>query len=295
MSGDPQYQEKLAAEAELWGSESERMAQAVPPDWAHHRHLRHNVVMHAGDIDALLDCIQPGMKVLELGCASGWLTLAMAERGARATGIDLSERSLRVARSYYESVREKISGTATYQTADLNRLELPADTYDVISVKSSLHHLVNLDHVIGETHKALKPGGLLWTSETIGDEALSTVLVAGALCFVLPTQTPYIEKIRALLRFGLRTPSRVKASMQAEGLSPFEGAGREHDWVKLVGDKYTVEKRVDCPAFTGYVTAQLKMPEALAVPILKAMRTVDQVFVRLGLLHNTGVVLYARK
>ena len=65
--------------------------------------------------------------------------------------------------------------------------------------------------------------------------------------------------------------------------------------MKLIGQQFTVEKRVDFPAFTGYVTAQLKMPEAVAVPILKAMRVVDQFFVRLGLLHNTGVILYARK
>lgn len=147
MSHDPDYQQKLAAEAALWGQEAEKMAQQVPPDWRYHRHLRHNVIMHTTDIEALLSRIQPGMKVLELGCASGWLTLAMAERGAQATGLDLSEQSLTVARRYYEQVRADIRGQITYQAADLNQLEWPPNTYDVIVVKASLHHLINLDHV----------------------------------------------------------------------------------------------------------------------------------------------------
>ncbi|MBL8119522.1 MAG: class I SAM-dependent methyltransferase [Anaerolineae bacterium] len=292
---DPDYQQKLAAEARLWGDEARKMAQHIPPDWAHHRHLRHNVIMHAADIDALLACIQPGMKTLELGCASGWLTLAMAERGADATGLDLSDESLQVARDYYHTVRDQISGQVTYQAVDLNYLDLPASTYDVIVVKASLHHLVRLDHVIRNVHQALKPGGLFWAADTAGDEHILSVLIAGAICFVLPTETAYADKMRALLRFGFRAPSRVKASIQADGLSPFEGAGRDHDWVSLISQQFRVEKRVDMPAFTGYVTAQFKAPDAVAVPILKVMRVVDSALVRAGLLKNTGVILYARR
>lgn len=99
----------------------------------------------------------------------------------------------------------------------------------------------------------------------------------------------------ALLKFGLHAPSRVKASIQAEGLSPFEGAGREHDWVKLINQQFTIERRADLPAFTGYVTAQLKAPDRVAIPLLKTLRLIDTGLVRLNILHNTGVILYARK
>lgn len=295
MQTDSDYQQKLRQEAELWGTESQQAAQQTPPDWVRHRHLRHNVIMHAADIDALLKQIQPGMRTLELGCASGWLTLAMAERGAQATGLDISDKSLVVARSYYEQVKSRISGTVDYQVADLNYLDLPLETYDVIVVKASLHHLIRLEHVIGTIERALKPGGLFWAADTDGDEAPLTVLIAGGICLLLPTATSYIDKLKALFKFGLRAPERVKASIQAEGLSPFEGAGREHDWVKLVQEHFTIEKRVDAPAFTGYVTAQLKLPEWIAIPLLKLMRTVDQALVRAKLLRNTGVILYARK
>ncbi len=289
------YEEKLKAEAELWGDEFAQLAQTAPPDWRYYRNLRHNVIMHTADVDELLTHIQPGMKALELGCATGWISLAMAQRGAIVTGSDLSEKAITIAHNYYESIKDQVSGSVVYQTDDLNTIQLPENTYDIIVVKSVLHHLINLDHTITEIHKALKPGGLLWASDTDGDEASSTVLIAGALCLVLPTATSYVDKLRALLKFGVNAPSRVKASIQAEGLSPFEGAGREHDWIKLIEGKFTIEKRVDAPAFTGYVTAQLKAPDWFALPLLKMFRWVDRKLVNRKLLRNTGVILYARK
>lgn len=295
MTPATDYEQQLAGEAELWGRDAERQSQSTPPDWRHHRSLRHNIIYHRADIDAFLEHIQPGMTVLELGCASGWLTLAMAQRGANAMGMDISDKALNVARRYYESIKDSVSGVATYQVADLNMLELPAETYDVVAVKGTLHHLVRMDHVIAQIHKALKPGGLLWASDSHGEESLPTVLVASGLMFVLPTHVSYAEKFRGLLRFGLKSPSRIKASIEAEGLSPFEGAGREHDWVRLIGERFTVERRVDAPAVTGYITHQLKLPDWAALPLLRGLCAVDRLLVRLKLLRNTGAILYARK
>jgi 2-polyprenyl-3-methyl-5-hydroxy-6-metoxy-1,4-benzoquinol methylase len=289
------YQRKLREEADHWGDEAATQARSVPPDWRFHRHLRHNVIMHAADIDALLAHVQPGMRTLELGCSSGWLTLAMAQHGADATGIDVSEEALQIARAYFAQVRAETSGSVEYRFADMNYLDLPAATYDLVTVKGTLHHLMRLDHVIAEIDKSLKPGGLLWVSDSDGEEARLTVLVASASMFVLPTYISYREKLRGLLRFGLRGPSRIKASMEAEGSSPFEGAGREHDWVKLIRARFVVEAFARAPAFTGYLTAQVSLADSLALPLLRLMRAVDRSLVRARLLRSSGVVLYARK
>lgn len=292
---DRSYAEKLAHEAEVWGSVAEQQASTLPPDWRYHRALRHNVIMHTVHIDALLSHVHPGSSVLELGCSSGWLTLGMAQRGARAHGIDIGEKAVQIARAYYDSVKEKVPGTATYQVADLNTTDLPAEYYDVVAVKGVLHHLLNLESVIDRIYKVLKPGGLLWIADVNGDETMPVVLIASALTFVLPTQVPYRHKIKGLLRFGVRAPERIKASMQASGLSPFEGVARQQDWLKLISRRFTVEQRIDHPAFTGYVTAEIKLPDRFALPLLRIMHKLDSVLVRHKILHSTGVTLYARK
>lgn len=295
MTTPDDYQRKLAQESALWGDEAQRQAQTTPPDWRYHRDLRHNRVMHTRDIDAFLSRITPGMRALELGCASGWLTLAMAQRGAHAEGIDIAESALEVARAYYERVKDETRGTVEYRAADLNALDLPADTYDVIAVKGTLHHLVNLPHVVETLRRALKPGGLLWVSDSDGDEHPRTALIAAGFMFVLPTHVSYGEKMRGLLKFGTQSAERIKLSMQAEGLSPFEGAGRDHDWLALLHDHFTIETIKRAPAFTGYITHQVNLPDALALPLLYALRAIDSLLVRLKLLHSTGVIAYARK
>lgn len=292
---EPTYEQKLAAEAELWGRDAAEKAQEVPPDWRYHRHLRHNIIYHTADIDELLAHIQPGMTALELGCGSGWLTLALAQKGAAAHGLDISAQALEIARAYYDSIRETVSGTVTYEAADLNTLTLPAEQYDVIVVKGTLHHLLEMERVIGELHRALRPGGLLWVSDSRGEEALSTALVASGLMFVLPTVVSYRDKISGLVRFGTRAPARIKASIEAQGLSPFEGAGREHDWLRFIEERFSIERRILAPAVTGYITHQVRLPDWAALPLLRALCRVDRLLVRLRLLRPTGIIVYARK
>lgn len=290
---EPSYEQKLADEAALWGSVA--AASDAPPDWRYQSDLRHNIIFHKKNINALLSQIQPGMQVLELGCGSGWLTLAMAQRGADATGVDISAQSLEIARDYYAKIHSEVSGSVIYQVADLNSMTLNSNAYDVIVIKGTLHHLPQAEHLIDQTYQALKQGGLLWVSDENGEAQLATVLVASGLMFVLPTVVSYPEKVKGLLRFGTQAPSRIKASMEAEGLSPFEGAGRDHDWVQLIEQRFSIEKEIRLPAITGYLTHQVKLPNWIALPLLRTICRVDNLLVQLGLLHSTGLILYGRK
>lgn len=292
------YQHQLAEEAALWGHQAQKQAADLPPDWRQHRRLLHNQLLHTRAIDSLLAGVRHGMIALELGCGSGWLTLALAMRGAHALGIDISEPALDVARRYYQQVKHEVSGTVDYRSADLNTLDLPPNFYDLIVVKGTLHHLVRAEYAIDQAARALKPGGLLWVSDTVGDEAPLAVLLAAGFMFVLPTHISYREKLRGLRKFGIHSAGRVRASMQAEGMSPFEGAGRggDHaDWLALIRRALRVEKIERQPAFTGYLAHQVRLPRVLALPLLYTVRAADSALVGLRVLRTSGLVVWARK
>ena len=243
------YDDQLAREAAIWGSSARELAARIPPDWREHRRLlRHNIVMQGAYIDEFLSHIRPGMRVLDLGCGAGWLTLAMAQRGADATGLDISAESLEVAREYYERIRHEVTGSVRYEVADLNYLSLEADSYDVITVCGALHHLTNVGYTIEQLHTALRPGGLFWTSDVLGEEPRAAIYLTGALMFLLPIEISYRAKIAGLLRFGLRSPTRVKAAMEGEGFSPFEGAGREENWFQLLQAWFEVRRAFHFPS-----------------------------------------------
>jgi 2-polyprenyl-3-methyl-5-hydroxy-6-metoxy-1,4-benzoquinol methylase len=292
---DVGYAEQLNREAEVWGAAAAARASAFVPDWTAHRTARENVVQHARDVDRLLACVVPGMRALELGCGSGWLTIALARRGASALGIDIAASAVELGRRHYDSIRGEICGVARYEVADLNTCEWPDAQFDLVVAKGVLHHLVALEDVIQRVHRALAPGGVFWVSDTHGDEGFGAATAAGALLLLLPTHVSFREKVRAIGRFGLTTPDRIRASMEARGLSPFEGAGRRADWVAGVKRLFELESESRHPAITGYVAAQLQAPDRLAHPLLRALAGLDRMFVAARVLRSTGVTIVARK
>jgi SAM-dependent methyltransferase len=235
------------------------------------------------------------MRALELGCGSGWLTLALAQRGATAHGIDVADRAIEISRAYLESIEPEVASRVTYQVADLNGVDLPAEGYDLVVANGVLHHLVDPRGMIDRVHQALKPGGVFWVSDKDATEARSTVLLASILMAILPTHISYMSKLRGLLRFGPRAPARLQASMQAEGLSPFEGAGRGKDWPGRIHQLFELDQVTRHPAVTGYLAAQIHPPDRLARPLLRAVGAMDSALVRWGLLRSSGLTLVAHK
>jgi SAM-dependent methyltransferase len=54
--------------------------------------------------------------------------------------------------------------------ADIHKVDLVPDSYDVITFIASLHHIDDLDRVLAKCRNALKPGGKLWAVEYIGPD-----------------------------------------------------------------------------------------------------------------------------
>lgn len=93
-------------------------------------------------------------KFLDLGCGFGWACRWARENGAiSARGIDLSQNMLEKAREFPQDVGIE------YEQADLEGLKLPGEEYGVAFSSLALHYLVNLEGLVAEVFKSLKPGG----------------------------------------------------------------------------------------------------------------------------------------
>jgi 2-polyprenyl-3-methyl-5-hydroxy-6-metoxy-1,4-benzoquinol methylase len=109
-----------------------------------------------------------GERGLSLGCGSGWGEREAIRLGLCRTceGFDISEEALVVARS--QAAEEGLSDQIDYRQADLNRLELEPDTYDVVVAAQMLHHIEDLEHLLDQVAASLRPGGLVFVNEYIG-------------------------------------------------------------------------------------------------------------------------------
>src|SRR5512134_866438 len=119
------------------------------------------------DIDPLrLDWIAQhapleGSKVLDVGCGGGILAEAMARRGAQVTGIDLSDKALRVAQLHlHESkvaVHYEKSSVEDYAAAH-------AREFDVVTCMELLEHVPEPAAMVTACARLVRPGGQVFFS-----------------------------------------------------------------------------------------------------------------------------------
>lgn len=98
-----------------------------------------------------------GKKVLEIGCGIGTDTINFARHGAQVTAVDLTEKSLDVARQ-----RARVFGLdhrIRFIQANAEELSasVPVDAYDLIYSFGVIHHTPHPERVISEIRKYVKP------------------------------------------------------------------------------------------------------------------------------------------
>nr|WP_283949684.1 class I SAM-dependent methyltransferase [Limobrevibacterium gyesilva] len=97
-----------------------------------------------------------GRRVLDLGCGFGWFCRWARQNGAaHVLGIDVSERMLARARTATQDV------AITYARADMEHLELPTGSFDLVYSSLALHYIERLDALMSAAHRSLVPGGSL--------------------------------------------------------------------------------------------------------------------------------------
>jgi len=99
-----------------------------------------------------------GKRVLDVGCGGGILTEAMAQQGARVTGIDLSDKALGVAQLH----KLESGATAEYRliAAEALAAEAPA-TFDVVTCMEMLEHVPQPESTVAACAALAKPNGMV--------------------------------------------------------------------------------------------------------------------------------------
>lgn len=104
----------------------------------------------------VLQSILPESTVLDLGCGAGFLCNALAEKGHKVAGIDLSETSLATARLY------DTTKSVEYIRANVYSLPFQNETFDVVCAMDVLEHIEEPHLLIAEAARVLKKKGLFF-------------------------------------------------------------------------------------------------------------------------------------
>ena len=107
--------------------------------------------------------VQPGQRVLDIGCGRGELVIHSALRGARAVGIDYSETAVAIALEALTSHPPDVRERATFALMDARRLEFADASFDTAFMTDVVEHLAPLEltAALAEARRVLRPGGCL--------------------------------------------------------------------------------------------------------------------------------------
>jgi 2-polyprenyl-3-methyl-5-hydroxy-6-metoxy-1,4-benzoquinol methylase len=156
-----------ASEAEI--DEFNRAADAyyaTLPNWDHHLAKPFSQIAETPAILANLTVmlqsleLSPGLRVLDFGGGTGWLSRYLTQLGCRVTLLDVSPTALAIAREHY--TRHPVIGdrpAPDFLLFDGRRIELPDASVDRIVCFDAFHHAANPDAVIREFGRILVPGG----------------------------------------------------------------------------------------------------------------------------------------
>lgn len=187
--------------AELWDSVSlsydADQYWRLPENWA--------------NLEVLLAHIGPpdGKRILEMGCGSGYTSMALAQRGARCTLLDLSAEALHVAADSFaraglpapELIREDALATT-----------LQSETFDVAWNGGVIEHFFDSGKIqlITQMIRLVKPGGKV------------IILVPNRLCWYFQIVQTW-KKLRGTWRYGFEddiSPGRLKRLCARAGQTP---------------------------------------------------------------------------
>lgn len=112
--------------------------------------------------------------VFDLGCGKGFQTQLVALGCKRVVGLDVGEKQIAAAKQFLENscVEDKVE----FICSKLEEAHLPSSTFDRVISFCVLEHVPNLNQVLAELVRVLKPGGELHASvdalTSIKDQAL---------------------------------------------------------------------------------------------------------------------------
>ena len=102
--------------------------------------------------------LAPGERLLDLGCGPGATALFLAQQsGAAVTGISVSAFDVDQARQ--RASDQGLAGRAHFEVGDYSSLSFPDASFDAVTAVESLLSAPDLDHVLRQAFRVLRPGG----------------------------------------------------------------------------------------------------------------------------------------
>src|SRR5436190_10765527 len=127
-----------------------------------------------------LGLLMPAIKVADLGCGEGYLTIEAARWASRVIAVDRSETVLNRAKAL---ARRRRVSNVIWKKGELEKLPMKDGSVDVAMLSQALHHAQDPARAVAEAARVTTPGGHVllldrrahqeeWVRSKLGDRRL---------------------------------------------------------------------------------------------------------------------------
>jgi len=95
-------------------------------------------------------------RILDYGCGTGALAIALASKGYQVSGFDLSDKGIEIAQ--LAAQKAGVSNSTDFYTANAQQLPFENQQFDLVIGKAVLHHTIKYEGTEQELYRILKPG-----------------------------------------------------------------------------------------------------------------------------------------
>jgi SAM-dependent methyltransferase len=285
---DPEtYKEMAKKESTFWGkmladperNERVKDAQAAAATLKKNR----DMISLGGYIRSLKT---PPKKGLVIGCGSGRAERNFIAQGICESfhGIDISEEAIAEARR----IADKENIALTYEIADFNFINLPENQFDFVCAQTSLHHVLKLEHLISQIWQTLKPDGIFWVHDFIGETQFqwtdARLDIVNGIVDNLPSKLTYDDVNKRIM------PKLVRPVPGTMG-SPFESI-RSGEIAPILKQWFDVEQKYEWGAITHHVMPPGSLKSYLenddTKAIFELLLYLDKILLKYDVLPPTG-------
>jgi 2-polyprenyl-6-hydroxyphenyl methylase/3-demethylubiquinone-9 3-methyltransferase len=121
------------------------------------KYIKDNIIKHFKIEKKILPLSK--LKILDIGCGGGLIAEPMTRLGASVTGIDASEKNIKIAKAHLRKNKLKIN----YKCASPENF-IYKEKFDVILNLEIVEHVEDLELFIKKSSRLLKKGGLMYVA-----------------------------------------------------------------------------------------------------------------------------------
>lgn len=299
------YKLKIQQEAQFWGKiAKEQLDDGMIPDLR--RAAKRKKVVSMWD-DPQIEKIMRGKfrefiikkasevkgRALDLGCGMGWLSLELARNGMVVDAVDISKKRIQIAKDYLKVAPKGGNfGNVTYVVADLNKITLEEFIYDSVVVWDTLHHIPEIDRLMNQVKRALKPGGNFIVLDHIGQTKTGNI-ISKILYLILPTDRSLSKKLKLIREHLWKKSHHEQNNLNEDDKSPFEDV-TQGEMIKAIQKKLKVKEVRTTLSFSASISC-IKLKGPLKYKLIYLLKFIDDLLIKMKILKGEYIFIWAKK